>query len=132
MKASEHENEAMPGSKLNANGDTTTVRTEVEAEESKGGDEDCPESPLPSPNAVSRAANVSHIQFLAPFEELSTSAQNILQMFGMNELPTTKQELGKLLQKINKAEDLKAPPKPQPPSLKKGQSIETKVLKIQK
>ena len=132
MKASEHENEAMPGSKVNANGDPTTVRTEVEAEESKCGDEDCPESPLPSPNAVSRAANVSHIQFLAPFEELSTSAQNILQMFGMNELPTTKQELGKLLQKINKAEDLKAPPKPQPPSLKKGQSIETKVLKIQK
>ena len=50
----------------------------------------------------------------------------------MNELPTTKQELDKLLHKINKAEDLKAPPKPQPPSLKKGQSIETKVLKIQK
>ena len=101
MKASEHENEAMPDNKVNANGDPTALRTEVEAEESKCGDEDCPESPLPSPNAVSRAANVSHIQFLAPFEELSTSAQNILQMFGMNELPTTKQELGKLLQKVN-------------------------------
>ena len=113
-------------------GDPTTACPEVQTGESKCGDDDFPESPLPSPNSVSRAANVSHIQFLAPFEELSTSAQNILEMFGMNELPTTKQELDKLLHKINKAEDLQAPPKPQPPCLKKGQSIETKVLKIQK
>ena len=42
------------------------------------------------------------------------------------------QSLELLLQKINKAEELPIPPKPQPPTLKKNQSVETKVLKIQK
>ena len=89
MEESEHGDGAMQESTLNANEDPTTARPEDEAEESKCGDEGCPKSPLPSPNSVSRAANVSHIyNSIYPFEELSTSAKNLLQMFGMNELPT--------------------------------------------
>lgn len=89
-------------------------------------------SPLPSPNSISRAANVSHVQFLPKFEDLSAATKSILQTFDLNAMPTTKRELNQLLQKINKAEELPIPPKPQPPTLKKNQSVETKVLKIQK
>lgn len=87
---------------------------------------------LPSPNSISRAANVSHVQFLTRFDDLSKDTKSILQKFGLNAMPTTKHELNVLIQKINKAEELPIPSKPQPPVFKKSQSVETKVLKIQK
>ena len=58
-------------------------------------------SPLPSPNSISRAANVSHVQFLPNFEDLSAATKTILQTFDLNAMPTTKRELNQLLQKIN-------------------------------